>query len=193
MVKLIWFNLIFIGIVFSILTGNNITETIIKVPNKALSICLQIFPNIALWLGIMKIAENAGLIDKLAKITSKIIRPLFKEIPENHKSLGYISSNIVINMLGVGNAATPIGLKAMKSLQELNKKKDTASRSMITFLVLNTSGLTIIPTTVISMRLMHGSTNPTEILVPCFIATFFSTMCGLILDRILARRHKNNG
>ena len=98
MVKLIWFNLIFIGIVFSILTGNNITETIIKVPNEALSICLQIFPNIALWLGIMKIAENAGLIDKLAKITSKIIRPLFKEIPENHKSLGYISSNIVINI-----------------------------------------------------------------------------------------------
>ena len=100
---------------------------------------------------------------------------------------------MIANMFGLGNAATPFGLKAMKSLQELNKKKDTASRSMITFLVLNTSGLTIIPTTVISMRLMHGSTNPTEILVPCFIATFFSTMCGLILDRILARRHKNNG
>ncbi|CCY94403.1 spore maturation protein [Firmicutes bacterium CAG:884] len=186
MVKLIWFNLIFIGIVFSILTGNNITETIIKVPNEALSICLQIFPNIALWLGIMKIAENAGLIDKLAKITSKIIRPLFKEIPENHKSLGYISSNIVINMLGVGNVATPIGLKAMKSLQELNNT-DRASKSMITFLVMNTSGLTLFPTTILALRTLYNSNNPSKVILPCILVTFLSTIISLIIDYIFRK------
>ena len=186
MVKLIWFNLIFIGIVFSILTGNNITETIIKVPNEALSISIQIFPNIALWLGIMKIAENAGLIDKLAKITSKIIRPLFKEIPENHKSLGYISSNIVINMLGVGNAATPIGLKAMKSLQELNNT-DRASKSMITFLVMNTSGLTLFPTTILALRTLYNSNNPSKVILPCILVTFLSTIISLIIDYIFRK------
>ena len=101
--------------------------------------------------------------------------------------MSYISSNIIANMFGLGNAATPFGLKAMQSLQQLNKKKDTASRSMITFLVLNTSGVTIIPTTIISLRMMYGSSNPTGIVLPCIIITFLSTLSGLIIDRIFAR------
>ena len=186
MVKLIWFNLIFIGLIFSFLTQNNITETLLKVPNETLNLSMQIFPNIALWLGIMKIAEKSGLIDKLSKITSKIIKPLFKEIPENHKSLGYISSNIIINMLGIGNAATPIGLKAMKSLQELNNK-DEASSSMITFLVLNTSGLTLIPTTILSLRTFYNSKDPSKIILPCIIVTLLSTIVSLIIDYIFRK------
>ena len=126
---------------------------------------------------------------KISFKLSKILKKIFPEIPEGHESLSYISSNIVANMFGLGNAATPFGLKAMKSLQELNEKKCVASRSMITFLVLNTSGVTIIPTTIISLRMMYKSTNPTEIVLPCIIATALSTIGGLIFDRIIARRY----
>ena len=121
---------------------------------------------------------------------SSILKYIFPEIPKGHVSLSYISSNIIANMFGLGNAATPFGLKAMKSLQELNKKKDTATRSMITFLVINTSGVTIIPTTIISLRMMYGSTNPTSIVFACILSTFLSTTFGLIIDRLLARRYK---
>ena len=188
MVKLIWFNLIFIGIVFSILTGNNITETIIKVPNEALSICLQIFPNIALWLGIMKIAEESNLLKKISKLLSPIMKKIFPEIPENHESISLITTNVVANLFGLGNASTPIGLKTMKSLQELNKNKKEASHSMITFLVLNTTGLTIIPTTILSLNM--NAKNPTEIILPCFLASLSATIGGLIIDRILQRKDK---
>lgn len=189
MVNIIWFNLILIGITFSIITGNNITETILNSPKESLNLCIQIFPNLALWLGIMKIAEKSGLIEKLARKTSKIIKPLFKEIPENHKSIGYISSNIIINMLGIGNAATPFGLKAMKSLQELNQT-DTASKSMITFLVINTSGLTIIPTTVLSLRSYYNSVNQSKIILPCILTTLLSTIASLIIDFIFRKVSK---
>lgn len=121
-------------------------------------------------------------------LLSKVLTKLFPEIPACHESLSYIASNVVANMFGLGNAATPFGLKAMKSLEEINDKKDTASRSMITFLVLNTSGVTIIPTTIISLRMMYGSLNPTEIVLPCIIATTIGTTGGLIIDRIVARR-----
>ena len=151
---------------------------------------LKIFPVIAIWLGIMNIATSSGLLKKLSKLLSPVLRILFPEIPKNHESLNYISSNIIANMFGLGNAATPFGLKAMKSLQELNKKKDTATRSMITFLVINTSGVTIIPTTIISLRMMYGSTNPTSIVLPCILATSLATISGIIIDRILARRCK---
>ena len=103
----------------------------------------------------------------------------------------YFRTNIIMNMLGLGNAATPFGLKAIKEMQEINDKKDTASRSMITFLVLNTSGLTIIPTTVISMRVMYHSSNPTIIVFACIIATLFSTIGGLVCDMVMARRYQH--
>ena len=103
-----------------------------------------------------------------------------------------ISSNIIANLFGLGNAATPFGLKAMESLQTINPKKDTASRSMITFLVLNTSGLTLIPTTIISLRMMYGSKNPTEIVVGCILATLCATLAGLLMDRFLARRSRHD-
>jgi spore maturation protein A len=115
---------------------------------------------------------------------------LFSDIPKNHESLGLISSNMIANLFGLGNAATPFGIKAMKSLQTLNDKKDTATRSMITFLIINTSGLSLIPTTVISLRLMHGSNNPLEIVGAVIVASLASLIFGLILDKIFGRRFK---
>lgn len=190
MINKIWAGFIIIGIVYSFFTGNisTVNKEILDSTKTSLDLMIQIFPVISLWLGLMKIAETSGLLKKLSLKLSPVLGYLFPEIPKNHESLSLIASNIISNMAGLGSAATPFGLKAMKSLQELNEKKDTASRSMITFLVLNTSGVTIIPTTIISMRLLYGSLNATEIVMPCIIATSFSTVFGLIFDRYLGGR-----
>ncbi len=189
MVNKIWGFFIIIGIIFCLFTDNVdvINNEILNSCKTALDMTFKIFPVMALWLGIAKIAEVSGLLKKLSLKLSSILKFIFPEIPKGHESLSYISSNIIANMFGLGNAATPFGLKAMRSLQELNPQKDTATRSMITFLVLNTSGVTIIPTTIISLRMMYGSQDPTSIVFPCIIITFTSTICGLIIDRILAR------
>lgn len=187
MINKLWAFFIISGIFYAFITGNIeiINEEIIKSASSSFDLVCQIFPVIALWLGIMNIAKKSGLLDTVSKKLSKILRILFPDIPSGHESLGYIASNMVANFFGLGNAATPFGLKAMNSLQDLNDHKDTASRSMITFLVLNTSGLTIIPTTIISMRMMHKSANPTEIVLACILATLCSTVIGLIADRVL--------
>ena len=189
MVNKIWGCFIIIGILYC-LSNNNIeivNTAILDSTKTSFDMIIKIFPVMALWLGIAKIAEVSGLLKKLSSKISIVLKYIFPEIPKNHESLSYISSNIIANMFGLGNAATPFGLKAMQSLQKLNKKKDTATRSMITFLVLNTSGVTIIPTTIISLRMMYGSADPTSIVFPCIIITFASTIIGLIIDRILAR------
>lgn len=194
MVNKIWGFFIIIGVITCFFTSKvNILNTeILECTKTSLDMIFKIFPVMALWLGIMKIASVSGLLEKFSKLLSPVLKKLFPEIPSNHESMQYISSNIVANMFGLGNAATPFGLKAMKSLQELNSKKDTASRSMITFLVLNTSGVTIIPTTIISLRMMYGSLNPTSIVFACIISTFLSTMFGLLIDRILANRYRHD-
>lgn len=193
MVNKIWGFFIVSGIIASIFNGkiNIINEAILNSTTSTLDMILKLFPMMALWLGIMNIAKKSGLLDKISKKLNPILKILFPEIKGNHESLNYISSNIIANMAGLGNAATPFGLKAMKSLQSLNKKKDTATRSMITFLVINTSGVTIIPTTIISLRMMYKSSSPTSIVLPCIIATTLATISGLIIDNILARRCKN--
>jgi len=191
MVNKIWGFFIIIGVIFGIV-NNKITlinETILSSTTTTIEMILKIFPVIALWLGIMEIAKESGLLKKLSDLFKPLLSKLFPEIPNNHESLGYISSNVVINMLGLGNAATPFGLKAMKSLNDLNKNSKTASKSMITFLILNTSGLTIIPTTVISLRMMHGSINPTEIVLATIISTVISTFLALLVDKIFRRRN----
>lgn len=132
----------------------------------------------------MNIAKDAGLLDKIANFLTPLFRIIFPDVPKGHESLGYIASNLTINMLGIHNASTPFGLKAMKSLNELNKDKKTASRSMITFLVLNTSGVTIIATDIIAIRSMYGAVNPTMILSTTIIATLMTTVFGLLIDRI---------
>ena len=152
--------------------------------SKAIDMILGIVPLMCLWLGTMKIAEASGLLDIISNKLSKVVKILFPEIPEGDKAIGYISSNVVMNMLGLGNAATPFGLKAMSELKRLNNNSDVASRSMITFLVINTASVTIVPTTVISLRLANGSINPTEIVPVTIITTFLSTFLAILLDRL---------
>ena len=193
MVNIIWMILIVFGILYGVLTNNldKLNTTIVDSTKISLEMLFKIFPVLALWMGITKIAEESGLLQKLSNKLSPLLTKFFPEIPKGHESLSLIASNMIANIFGLGSAATPFGLKAMKSLQNLNEDKKTASRSMITFLVINTSGLTIIPTTIISLRMMYNSIEPTKIVFACIISTFFSTLGGILMDRFLARRYKN--
>ena len=185
MVNCIWAVFLIVGIIYSIITGNgNVSDTLFTSGSKAIDMIFSILPLMCLWLGVMKIAESSGLLGLVSRKLSGIIKVIFPEIPKGDPAIGYISSNIVMNMMGLGNAATPFGLKAMSELKRLNNNSDVASRSMITFLVINTSSVTIIPTTVISFRLMNGSVNASEIVGVTIITTFLSTMIALIIDRI---------
>lgn len=187
MINIVWFLFIVLGIIYGVITGNisNINEEIVTSAKKSFDIFLGILPTIVLWLGIMTIATDSGLLNKISAFLYPFLSKLFPEIPKNHESLGYISSNITANILGLGNAATPFGLKAMKSLQELNKDKTKASRSMVTFILLNTSGLTLLPTTVITLRSLNGSIDATSIMIPTMIVTIISTISAIILDKLL--------
>ena len=192
MVNVIWVGLILIAIIYSLLTGqvNTINNGILTHATSGVNLILEMMPLIILWTGIMKIAEKSGLLQVFAKALNPILRRLFPSLPRNHKALGYIASNIGANMLGLGSAATPFGLKAMDELQKDNPKKDTATEAMITFLVLNTGGVTLIPTTVIALRIMHGSANPTEIIITSILATAVSSISGLVLDYFIRRRNR---
>ena len=193
MINYIWGVFILLGVIISIIKGdNNLTNNLITSGTKGIDIMINLVPLMCLWLGTMKIADSSGLLTIISNKLSKFIRVIFPEIPKGDPAIAYISSNIVMNMLGLGNAATPFGIKAMTRLKELNNNSDVASRSMITFLVINTSSVTIIPTTVISLRIASGSSNPTEIMTACIITTFLSTMIGLLIDRLfyfIWRRH----
>ena len=192
MINYIWAFFIVGGILYSILTNNYsaINKEILECGKTTLDLILKLFPMISLWTGIVTIAKKSGLLESFAKLISPILSKLFKDVPKNSPALGYIASNIAVNMFGLGSTATPLGLKAMKELQKLNKNKEEASSSMITFLVLNTSGLTVIPTTIISLRMLHGSTNPTEIVITCIIATIISTTVGLLVDYYFRKRKR---
>ena len=185
--------LICAGIIFGIFTNrlDVINTTIVDSTKISLEMLFKIFPVLALWMGITKIAEVSGLLKKLSNKLSPLLTKIFPEVPKGHESLSLIASNMIANIFGLGSAASPFGLKAMKSMQSLNKDKKVASRSMITFLVINTSGLTIIPTTIISLRMMYGSSDPTKIVLACIISTMCATIGGIIIDRILARGYKN--
>ena len=185
MVSYIWVFLIGIGIIYSLFTGNIdvINNSILTNANEALKLILDLLPIIVLWTGILKIAEVSGLLDKFASFLHPFLSKIFPDIPKGNKALGYISSNIAANMLGLGSAATPAGLKAMNELQNINAKKDTASTPMITFLVLNTAGVTLIPTTILALRVAYNSQNPGEIILPAIIATTCSSIAGLTSGR----------
>lgn len=193
MVNVVWLVLITLGIIYGLLTNDleTINKTIVDSTKVSLEMLFKIFPVLALWMGITKIAETSGLLKKLSNKLSPLLTKIFKDIPKGHESLSLIASNMIANIFGLGSAATPFGLKAMDSLQKLNKNKKVASSSMITFLVINTSGLTIIPTTIISLRMMYGSSEPTKIVFACIISTMFATLGGILMDRFLARRYKD--
>lgn len=150
----------------------------------AFEISLGLTGVLSLWLGIMKIGERGGVINVLARMLSPVFSKVFPDIPEGHPVTGSIFMNMAANMLGLDNAATPLGLKAMEQLQELNTRKDTATNPMIMFLVLNTSGLTLIPVSIMVYRSQLGAAQPTDIFIPILLATFFSTIAGLIITSI---------
>ncbi len=191
MVNIIWGLFIIIGIIYSFLTGSieSINTELLECGKKAFDLILDLMPLLVIWMGLMQIAEKSGLIKKLSKIMSPLLSKLFPSIPKNHEAIGYIASNVAVNMAGLGSAATPFGLKAMEKLEELNPNKKVASDAMITFLVLNTAGVTIIPTTIIALRMSAGSSNPTKILPLCILATFTSLVAGLSLDYIIRKIH----
>ena len=186
MINYIFGIFIIIGVVYSFLTGNSgvVNESLLASGGVAVEMIMKMVPLLCLWLGVMKIAEASGLLLKIAKFFSKILQPLFPELPKEGEAISYIASNIAMNMLGLGNAATPFGLKAFECMQKDNPKKDTATRSMITFLVMNTASVTLIPTTVISFRMLNGSADPTEIVGACMLATILSCLFGLVMDRL---------
>ena len=190
MVNVIWVFLILVAIIYSLCTGQvgTINNGILTHATSGFNLILEMMPLIVLWTGIMKIAEKSGLLHVFARALNPILRRLFPSLPRDHKALGYIASNIGANMLGLGSAATPFGLKAMEELQKDNPKKNEATEAMITFLVLNTGGVTLIPTTVIALRIMHGSQNPTEIIITSILATAVSSISGLLLDYFIRRR-----
>ena len=185
MINYLWGIFIILGIIVSIIKGDgNLTNNLLTSGIKGIDVIISLIPLMCLWLGIMKIADSSGLLNVISNKLSKVIRIIFPEIPKGDPAIAYISSNIVMNMLGLGNAATPFGIKAMTRLKEINNNSDAASRSMITFLVINTSSVTIIPATVISLRIASGSNNPTEIMTACIITTFLSSFIGLLIDRL---------
>lgn len=187
MINYIWGFFLIIGIFYSFLTGTTpkINNTILTSTSSSIDMILKLLPMMCLWLGLMNIAKESGLLNIISNKISKVVKIIFPDLPQNHESISLIASNLTMNILGLGNASTPFGLKVMKSLQELNHKKDTASRSMITFLVINTASITLIPTTIISIRYLHNSANPSKIIIPCIITSTITLSFGLILDRII--------
>ncbi len=177
---------IVIGILYSLLTGNinAINDSLLSSGDNSIKMIINLIPLLCLWLGIMKVAEKSGLINKLSKLLSKLIHPIFPDLSKESSSISYIATSIIMNILGLGSAATPFGLKAMENMQKENNNKEVATRSMITFLVINTASITLIPTTVISIRTLNKATNPTDIIPASILTTIISCILGLIFDRI---------
>lgn len=197
LINKIWASFIIIGIVYSFIVGkvDVINQEIIDCGSISLDLFLSMFPMMILWSGIMNVAKKAGILEWLANKMKPLFRIIFPEIDEKDETLGYIASNLTINMLGIHNASTPFGLKAMKCMQEKNKNKKVATRSMITFLVLNTSGVTLIATDIIATRSMYGSSNPTDLVFITIIATIVNSILALLMDRFLwkvSRKYDSN-
>lgn len=184
MVNIIWALMAIVGIIFAMIKGtmDEVNQAIFESANSAVTLSIGLISVLVFWLGIMRVAERAGILNVLSSLFRPIILKLFPEIPPNHAAIGYILSNFTANIFGLGNAATPMGIKAMEEMKRLSGQ-ESASRSMITFLALNTSGLTIIPTTVIAIRMQYNSVSPTEIVGTTIIATLISTTSAILLDR----------
>jgi len=185
MVNMIWVIMLVTGIVYAFFNGTieEVNEAIFERAGEAVTLSIGLISVLVFWLGIMKIAEEAGILKGLAMLFRPIILKIFPDIPKDHPAIGYILSNITANLFGLGNAATPMGIKAMKELKTLAPDEE-ATRSMITFLAINTAGLTIVPTTIIAIRMQYDSIAPTEIIGTTLVATTVSLCGALIVDRI---------
>lgn len=189
MINFIWFFILAFGIILGIFTGKgaDISKVIISSTDSTVKLTINLVGIMCLWCGIMKIAEKSGLTDKLAKILRPILKLIFKEASKDEKAMGAIVMNLTANMMGLSNAATPFGIKAMEELDRLNKKSNSASNDMALFLVINAACVQFIPTTVISIRGAVGSQNPAETIIPAIIATGTAAIFGILVCKILQK------
>ena len=193
MLNILWPIFIIISIIFAIFSGNidKINSSIFDSTQSAIDLTLTLLGATCLWSGIMEIASKTEVIKKLSKILNKIIKKFFYDLNSESKSYNNIIMNIIANILGLGNAATPLGLKAMSELQKENNDKERLSDNMMMLIVLNTASLQIIPTTVIAVRSSLGSSNPTQIIVPVWIATIGAAFVGIFVAKIIIRVTRN--
>lgn len=189
MINYIWFIMIFFGVLVGLFTGNGetISKSIINSADSTVNMIIGLVGLMCFWCGVMKVAEKSGLTNKLAKVLRPILKLIFKEASKDEKALGAIVMNITANMMGLGNAATPFGIKAMQEMDRLNKEKGVASNDMSLFLVLNAACIQFIPSTVISIRAASGSDNPGSIILPALIASTIAAVTGVILCKFLQR------
>ena len=189
MINYIWFAMIFFGIIFALLTGNGdkITEAIVLGSESTVSFLIELLGIMCFWCGVMKIAEKSGLTAQIARILKPLLKKLFKEAATDEKALGAIVMNLTANMMGLSNAATPFGIKAMEEMDRLNKKSSVASNDMALFLVMNAACIQLVPTTVISIRAAANSVNPGIIILPAIISTTIAAIVGVVCCKILQR------
>ena len=189
MINYIWFVMIFLGLIVGIFTGNGegISIAIIGSIDSTVSFIIGLVGLMCFWCGVMKVAEKSGFTEKLAKLMKPILKLIFKESAKDEKALGAIVMNITANMMGLGNAATPFGIKAMEEMDRLNNEKGRASNDMALFLVLNAACIQLVPSTVLSIRAAAGSTNPGVIILPAIISTGTAAIVGVICCKILQR------
>ncbi|WP_159882928.1 nucleoside recognition domain-containing protein [Paenibacillus puerhi] len=195
MVNLIWLFFIVAGFIVAAFQGkiDLVTEAVFDGAKSGVTVCFGLISIMVFWLGMMRIAEDAGMLKKLARLLSPAVRFLFPSVPKDHPALGYIMSNMSANIFGLGNAATPMGIKAMQELQKLNPHKEAASPAMATLLALNTASITLIPTTLIAIRMSYNSANPAEIVGTTLIATIISTTAAIMVDRWYRKRYTTIG
>ena len=189
MLNYIWFALLAIALVVAMFNGTaaQVTKASVDSAKTAVEISLGLVGIMTLWLGVMRVAEKAGLVAMLARVLTPFRRLLFPEVPPDHPAIGAMIMNLAANMLGLSNAATPLGIKAMEELQELNPERETASNAMVTFLVLNTAGIQFIPATIIGVLAAAGSKNPTAIISTTIVATMCGAVAAVTTAKILQR------
>lgn len=190
MLNILWVAFIFIGMVYGTVNGQigEVSDAILESGEKAVSLCISMLGILCIWSGIMEIAKKGGLIAQLTRLMSPLVRFLFPDIPKNHPVTDNISLNIIANILGLGWASTPSGLAAMRDLAELNDYSARASDAMCNFLILNISSLQLIPITVISYRSSYGAASPSDIVFPAILATFASTLAGVLFIKLVSCR-----
>lgn len=193
MLNTVWFTIMFAGLVVAALNGraDAVTAAVFTSAEKAVAIALSLLSVMTFWLGMLKVMEKSGLLDKMVWLLRPLAKFLFPRLPYDHPATRAILTNMSANVLGMGSAATPFGLKAMQELQDLNENPETASDEMCTFLVVNTSSITLVPAAVIALRTATGSLNPTEIIGTTIIATCCSTIVAVILDRVFRHFTRN--
>ncbi|MBB6635445.1 nucleoside recognition domain-containing protein [Cohnella thailandensis] len=185
MVNWIWLGMMVISVAFAAVNGRvqEVTEAAFGGAQTGVTVCIGLISILVFWLGLMRVAEQAGLVSKLARLVAPLVRKLFPDVPADHPAFGFILTNMSANLLGLGNAATPMGIRAMQELQKLNPNPDTATPAMCTLLALNTASITLIPTTMIAIRMNFGSAHPTDIVASTLLATIVATGAAIAADR----------